>query len=395
LSVPNTPTGLTATGASGCSGGLCTIVLQWNEVTRDSTNYIAINTYILHRQIWKLGSLESESDLPAVTVTPGTTPTFSDAGLDQKDMFGSFYQYRYTVKASQCSGTNESAFSSEVIWPCANFTVDPPASGVLSGSGAAGDPYLITSPSGLFTVNGSLPISAVVATYTNLTTSATTAMPATPIGAVPTTTWTLNLPLSANDGTRYRIDVTVTDAANGCTTSNSPGTFAEDAPSSCCLEPYKLASAGNPIFNNAVLTLDSVNNTVNVKLVNDCDVDLTITNVDIDFTRDLGAQSGRLKLKKVVFNSPAGTGNQDFGGTAQAPAVSLPGTAALPTSPANGLIIRSVLANRTYIIDLQFQNRAVTLADILQVCITYTNPSATTFQCRIAPQASANANCNP
>src|SRR6185369_16876071 len=142
-----------------------------------------IATYVVHRQIWKLGSMVSEKDItPSFTNVPGTVPAFTDTGADltpsglpQKDALGNFFQYRYTVKAVQgCTPASESAFSNQVIFPCANFTLDPPAVGVISGSGAAADPYLITSPSGTFTVNGTAPISAVLASYTNLSSGATT-----------------------------------------------------------------------------------------------------------------------------------------------------------------------------------------------------------------------------
>ena len=396
--VPDTPTALVANGV--WNSGLADIVLTWNEVKQDTglnNNKIQIPKYVLHKQTYLAGVFQSETDIPVTWSNFGTNPTYTDAAQPQTDGTGlKFYQYRYTVKAVQdcATVTSESAVSNLAIFPCASFTVTPPSVGVLSGSGTATNPYLITSPSGLFTVNASAAVSTVTVNVFNESAGTSVASPIATVKNPPTNTqWEFTLPLSGNDGARYRIDVTIKDVVNNCDATNT--IYVEDSPASCCLDPYKI-SAGT-VFNNAVLTLDPDNRTVHVKLINECSSQLTITAFNLDFTDDKGKPANSLAIQKIDFIAPTGTGTQDFGGpqNGTAPAISLPGTAALPSSPANVRVIPSATAAKTYQIDLVFRNRDVTLADILQVCITYTDQSGTQFQCRIAPQASASNSCNP
>jgi len=387
--VPKDPTGLTAVGSCVGTPPICAITLNWTEVTQDASSFnIQISNYLVHRQTYMNGVLQSPEDDKTAVVVPGA-PTWPDPDLlPLSDVLGNFYQYRYTIKASQCAGASVSDLSNVAIFPCANFTISPPAAGVLNGSGAASDPYLITTPSGTFTVNATASVSAVTVAVTNMTsgTLITPAPVATVQNAPTNTIWSFSVPLSANDGSRYKVDVTVTDTANACTSTNT--IYVEDSPASCCLDPFKLAD-NTTVFNNTVLTLNAATNTVRVNLVNECASNLTITGLEADFTNDKGNPGTSLALTKINFNSPVGLGTQDFGlpNNGQQPNVTLPGTAALPSLPANVRVIAASTAGKSYTIDLVFRNRPATLADILGVCITYTDASGTAFSCRIAPNS--------
>ena len=158
-STPSTPTGMTLdpdpskTSCPPVSGTTCTIGLLWNKVITDTNNnLLAVDTYTLFRERRLQGTTTFLPDLTfgsagyldisGFAASAGTLAAYQDTSATYQDLINGVYEYRYSVAAKICN-TPSLAYSNTVVYPGCNFTAAVTANGASSGSGTAGDPWVL------------------------------------------------------------------------------------------------------------------------------------------------------------------------------------------------------------------------------------------------------------
>ena len=376
---PAAPQGVAIAAGSSCTATGCTVNLTWPKVTTDTTTptaaSIKVTTYEVRRVTVRNGLEQAGTATePPFTVTDnpdnGALVTFSDTSAppvpDDETV------YWYTVRATQCGGSSIGAYSSPPkVFPCTRVTVVPPAA--LDGDGYTPDTaWLIGTGSANVGITTSTDIATVSA---QLFGSGPTPTTITSPGQSGPRAASFDIPMTGNNNAVYRLEITVTDV-NNCT--NTETRYLQDAPSNCCLAPYKV---GGTTFDNTVLRQGTTADRIVLRFVNQCGDDLTISGLDLTFRT-----TGQRKLESITYpNTTGGTVTQ----TVTTPPSSPVSVTTLPTGARTTITGES----STYEVILDF-DRSTAVDAIEGFCVTYTGATTTT-QCRIAQEPSSNGTCSP
>ncbi|HXG59212.1 MAG TPA: fibronectin type III domain-containing protein [Thermoanaerobaculia bacterium] len=383
--VPATPINLSFLPGTMCPGaGTCTVLLSWPEVTQDTAsppNQIQIEQYRIERVTLFKGTPDGSPPVEiTVTDTPGDgTATYTDTPPIPPS---ADHAYQYRVRAEQCSGTSNSAYSVPKVYPCLQMTIIPPGTGIIDGDGSAGNPWLIGGPSVTIGVTTTTAISSGSAALYRADGSLVS-MLTTPGYTPGGTTAAYDVPMTINDGALYYVDITMTDSS-GC--SDTARRYMIDSPTACCLAPYRV-SPGGAFFDSTIVTQSTSSVIVGatnyaasrvliLKFRNMCDESLTLQELKIRFPTTAGRD-----LVAIRYPTATGTVIDDFGGT---PKTSSP---AFDTPPASANVV--VPANSSsYEVALVF-SRNTAPSDLQGFCATYQRSGVPpNVQCQFAPAPS-------
>lgn len=356
---PAAPINLDSLVTSGCVGGVCTVNLEWDKVTQDTTtptaNTITVDRYVITRvQKKMILAVETTIGSPTLFTVDGSSSTspsvtkvsYTDNGVVERDVDTLPFIYDYTVAAEYCGVA--SGPSNTERFPCVFAGGNPivTITGAIDGDGIS-TPWLLDAPE---------TVSAVYAAgVTDL--SATLTLNGVTIGTpitLTSPTSPTNIPIpDLNDGEVYVLTITMRDG-NRCT--NTEVRTLSGSPTGCCLNP----------FNVDPTVMTASGNTISLRLRNLCDDTLDINSITYTFNRTGSPGSFRLTdirwpgALDVTPNQPAGTY------TALRPALA---TATIPPGT-------------TYTILLIF-NRNVTSVNLDEFIGNYTRPL--NESCRIVP----------
>ncbi len=387
LSTPLVPINLTVdTANSSCTGGICTITLNWSKVTQDTSTPaqpITITTYDVQRQ----QLLPNPSPPPLLTPiasqtfqATGTTNTivWQDTNVPQIDPgTGEQYTYKYSVRATQ-SPCPASGWTSPVQYPppCSFTGAVITEAGASSGDGLtygsawvmnAGDSITVTPPAGTTFVNTTGDIFNAGTPVGSLGGSPSALSPAifTWADLAPGTTYSLLFTMTSSTGCTQQITRFVTqETPPGCTLSvgSSVMTLLNGSP----------GGSSTPV--------------IRLDLVNSDTTQLTL--VAIDFSYQL---PNHVDWMSTVF--PSGNAVAMNGTTG----LTNNGSSTVNLSPKPSQLTTpdiTVLANSTLSLTLNMKataNASITTSAITSICVHYTRTDVPgqTFLCRIVPSAGA------
>jgi hypothetical protein len=287
--------------------------------------------------------------------------------------------YHYAVAASHCSAAPSAFSTNEARFPCASLNVSLVGT-FIDGTGTASDPWLV----------GSGNIAINVTSDTNLASATATRRPypagtATSVGSGMTSnpriaSWSIDM---VGMGQTFEIAISTVDI-NGCPTTVY--VYAQEAPASCCLRPYK--DATGTLFDATIqsVTLGANNSApanITVALKNECDDVLTIDEVRLGWTGS-GATGSSTNLVSVTYpglTTPTAQPDADGVATLTPSAV----TGANTTIPA-----ATSTAVGTYNLVLTFSRSGSTNVDtITNFCVRYRRGTTPVEECKIIQDAAA------
>jgi prepilin-type N-terminal cleavage/methylation domain-containing protein len=427
---PQTPLGLTAPGGpspiplSGCpdpanpTSSYCSIVLQWNTVTNDTSgNAIGVDTYRITRKVKHLNNIPS-SGYTLDTTFGGGTGMMDVSGFSQiapnsngkaqwidttalvadpaPPFMGSAYSYEYTIAAKTCTTYSPDSNVADFPTPCTiNPTIieagasNPTASGDTPAQAwimNAGDTITVSPPSG--------------ATFQSVNFNVTT----WPAGA-PVDNQTVNTPgpyvytwSDRQDLQIYQVTITVTEATPNAGCQEVHIKYVQDQAAAPCA-----FSVVNPVPAPAITTSGSNSTATN---------SFSIKNNGTDPMQfNIVSGSGSPFQGTIRENWADPTGGLHPSLTATAFVYSYPGPPAYSNSDnfllITPLVLRSVpssLPNIAPATTLTLQVKwsykktepALTATPLQKLCIAYKIPSepATTKFCNLVGQSATTNNPN-
>ena len=366
------------------SGNLCTVTIQWDPVTTDTSNpavKIPIDGYTVRwekydaiRLTW---SDETGSPTTVYDFLPGNSTRYTIPSLDPNNL------YRMSVNAVSC---NTGAVSDYLYWPCpggfggGSLSVRA-ASGFGGGVGAANtaaNPEIIQSPGSLTVTTGNA-VGAVAATVTqgNTVTTAT-------VSNSSATSWTVALPTiteSANAANAARVHITITDLA-GCKESVDYYVM-DEPPPLCTLKGFDADST--------ILAYDKgqgkPNPTSTITLKNSGTDDVTLTKITIKWNPSTGKNSTPA-LNSVQFCT---TSNCTTSSTVT---TNLPQSCAITNTTSTEVVdfptgFTSLTAGKTdYTIVVNWNSAMNQGQPITGICVAYTSKFGDSLRCQIDPTSS-------
>ncbi|HEX7150741.1 MAG TPA: prepilin-type N-terminal cleavage/methylation domain-containing protein [Thermoanaerobaculia bacterium] len=334
--------------SDSCPAGLCSVTLSWNPVTKDSAgNTIAIDKYNIKVEKKVAGTWTTER---TETITDGSTG-ITLTGIIQA------LEWRFSVQAEDCS--NLAPYSDPLYYPCsfAGGTITVTVPTTFGGAGTSGDPWIVESPATVGITTGSPVKQIEIAVFQNDVQVGTTSTFSN------TTTASASLPDLSDNGTPARVRILVTDN-NNCTMYADR--YIMDAAAPTCA----LADRNS---DPSVVAWTSGSNTVNLKLKNSSNVQLTLEKIIIRWNPAVGEE-----LDTVTFPGSGAVGVSCQLGTTTITAPS--GTSKVAANDPG----YNIAAN----FDLK-GNKKLPSNPISSVCVVYKVPTGDRMLCSIAPNFGA------